>query len=269
MLHHPFLLLLHPPIPLIVIHLNFYGLMMHQKIICNFWNSFLLVFMKQILDIYLFVDFYIPTIVWILMLCWTKWWFWSSPYLNSFTIVANYDDAFLVIDGDYPTIEFCFNVQCLEVDEIELENVIKRGRKVNKHVDVWAKNAFDEWRKFWRYDIQIYNGFVWKCKDHQGTWWYIGFVCVTSCKKKMVLFTLQPSKNIYILLLYIVVLSSYFLFNYFFVVSSCNFQFSYYVFLLLFVFLIVFCCMEAFNHSLEVLISWSSKGKINELLKLV
>jgi hypothetical protein len=69
MLHHPFLLLLHPPIPLIVIHLNFYGLMMHQKIICNFWNSFLLVFMKQILDIYLFVDFYIPTIVWILMLC--------------------------------------------------------------------------------------------------------------------------------------------------------------------------------------------------------
>jgi hypothetical protein len=28
-----------------------------------------------------------------------------------------------------------FNVQCLEIDEIELENVIKGGHKVNKHVD--------------------------------------------------------------------------------------------------------------------------------------
>jgi hypothetical protein len=50
---------------------------------------------------------------------------------------------------------------------------------------------------------------------HQGTWWYIGFVCVTSCKK-MVLFTLQPSKKISILLPYIVVLSSY-LFIYLFI----------------------------------------------------
>jgi hypothetical protein len=26
----------------------------------------------NVLDIYLFVDFYTPTVVWILMLCWTK-----------------------------------------------------------------------------------------------------------------------------------------------------------------------------------------------------
>lgn len=111
-------------------------------------------------DGYLFVDFYTPPFVWISMLCWTKWWLWSSPCLNSSTIAANYDDALLVIDGASPTIEFCFNVQCFEIDGIELENVIKGGHKVNKHVDLWAKNAFDEWRKFWRYDIKIYSRFV-------------------------------------------------------------------------------------------------------------
>jgi hypothetical protein len=47
MLHHPFLLLLHPPLLLIVVQINFYGFMMNQNFICNFWNSFLLIFMKQ------------------------------------------------------------------------------------------------------------------------------------------------------------------------------------------------------------------------------
>jgi len=35
-LHHPFLILLHPPLLLIIIHLNFYGLMMDKNIIYNF-----------------------------------------------------------------------------------------------------------------------------------------------------------------------------------------------------------------------------------------
>jgi hypothetical protein len=137
------------------------------------------------------------------MLCWTKWWLWSSPWFNSSTIVANYDDALLVIDGDSPTIEFCFNAQCLEIDEIELENVIKGGCKVNKHVDLWAKNTFDEWRKFWRYDIKIYSRFVWECKDHQGTWWYIRFLCVTRCKKK---WYYLPSNQVRIFLFFCLIL---------------------------------------------------------------
>jgi len=34
------LLLLHPPLPLIVVQMNFYSLMMDQKFICNFWIPF-------------------------------------------------------------------------------------------------------------------------------------------------------------------------------------------------------------------------------------
>jgi hypothetical protein len=36
----------------------------------------------------------------------------------------------------------------LEVDERKLENLNKGGCRTNKHVELWAKNAFDEWRNF-------------------------------------------------------------------------------------------------------------------------
>jgi len=30
---------------------------------------------------------------------------------------------------------------------------------------------------------KIYSKFVWEQKDHWGTYWYVGFVCVTNYKK--------------------------------------------------------------------------------------
>jgi hypothetical protein len=33
----------------------------------------------------------------------------------------------------------------LEVDERELDNVNKGGHKIDKHVELQSKNAFDEW----------------------------------------------------------------------------------------------------------------------------
>jgi len=35
-----------------------------------------------------------------------------------------------------------------EVDERKLENVNKGGCRTNKHVELWAKKAFDEWTNF-------------------------------------------------------------------------------------------------------------------------
>jgi hypothetical protein len=44
--------------------------------------------------------------------------------------------------------EVCPKYQFLDVDERELENVDKGGCRASKHVELWAKNAFDGWRKF-------------------------------------------------------------------------------------------------------------------------
>lgn len=41
----------------------------------------------------------------------------------------------------------------LAIDEKELENVNKDGRKINKHVELWTKNAFDEWKVFCGFNI--------------------------------------------------------------------------------------------------------------------
>jgi hypothetical protein len=32
----------------------------------------------------------------------------------------------------------------LDLDEREVENVNKRGWKISKHVELWARNAFDD-----------------------------------------------------------------------------------------------------------------------------
>jgi hypothetical protein len=36
----------------------------------------------------------------------------------------------------------------LDLDEKEVESVNKGGRKINKHVELWAKNVFDGWKIF-------------------------------------------------------------------------------------------------------------------------
>jgi hypothetical protein len=35
-----------------------------------------------------------------------------------------------------------------------LENVNKGGHTTNKHAELWAKNKFDEWKKFHNYDTK-------------------------------------------------------------------------------------------------------------------
>jgi hypothetical protein len=41
--------------------------------------------------------------------------------------------------------------QFLDLDEKEVDNV-KGGWRVNKHIELWTKNAFDEWRVFCGFD---------------------------------------------------------------------------------------------------------------------
>jgi len=36
----------------------------------------------------------------------------------------------------------------LDLDEREVENVNKKGWRINKHVELWARNVFDEWKVF-------------------------------------------------------------------------------------------------------------------------
>jgi hypothetical protein len=36
----------------------------------------------------------------------------------------------------------------LDLNEKEVENVNKSSQRVNKHVELWAKNAYDEWKFF-------------------------------------------------------------------------------------------------------------------------
>ncbi len=42
--------------------------------------------------------------------------------------------------------------QFLDLDEKEVDNVNKGGWRVNKHIALWTKNAFDEWRVFCSFD---------------------------------------------------------------------------------------------------------------------
>lgn len=36
----------------------------------------------------------------------------------------------------------------MDIDEKEFQNVNKGDRQANKHFEIWAKNAFDEWCEF-------------------------------------------------------------------------------------------------------------------------
>jgi hypothetical protein len=38
--------------------------------------------------------------------------------------------------------------QFLDFNERKLDNVKNGGQRANKHVELWANNAFNEWRKF-------------------------------------------------------------------------------------------------------------------------
>jgi hypothetical protein len=48
-------------------------------------------------------------------------------------------------DNEYP-IKKPIPKSIFYLDENELENMNKEGWKVNKHVELWVKNAFDQWK---------------------------------------------------------------------------------------------------------------------------
>ncbi len=68
------------------------------------------------------------------------------------TPISNFGDAMLFGSKAKEGIKFdslvrdpIFKSQFLDLDEKEVDNVIKGGRRVSKLTELWAKNAFNEW----------------------------------------------------------------------------------------------------------------------------
>jgi len=55
-------------------------------------------------------------------------------------------------DPHFPIRDFLSKSQILDLDEKEVENVNKGGWRINKHVELWVRNVFDEWRIFHGFD---------------------------------------------------------------------------------------------------------------------
>jgi hypothetical protein len=75
------------------------------------------------------------------------------------TFVSNSSDAMFFgskaregIKPNSPIKDPILKSQFLDIDEKEVHNVNKGGRRINKHGELWAKNAFDEWKVFHDFD---------------------------------------------------------------------------------------------------------------------
>ncbi len=75
------------------------------------------------------------------------------------TFVSNSNDAMFFryetkegIEPNSPIKDPILKNWFLDLDEKEVDNVNKGGRRINKHVELWAKNAFDEWKVFRGFD---------------------------------------------------------------------------------------------------------------------
>lgn len=75
-----------------------------------------------------------------------------SPPLSTIdlTFVA-IDDSFIIVDDEYAPHEVLPKSQFLEE---ELDDVNQGGHRAKKHLQVWVKKTFDEWRKIWGYNIE-------------------------------------------------------------------------------------------------------------------
>jgi hypothetical protein len=95
-----------------------------------------------------------------------------DDHVSSATIVCHQspcdpkDDVSTSIYGSIPcsdsqlsdylvAFEVCQRSHFLEIDDKELENVNMGGCRPNKHVEIWAKNAFDEWWQFRGYETNM------------------------------------------------------------------------------------------------------------------
>jgi hypothetical protein len=56
---------------------------------------------------------------------------------------------------NYPVRDLLMKNHFLDLDEREVENINKGCWRINKHVELWARNVFDEWRVFRGLDITI------------------------------------------------------------------------------------------------------------------
>jgi hypothetical protein len=82
----------------------------------------------------------------------------------------NHDDyapaSIIVIDGncqvsgfrslvgyESPIREPIMKSRFFDLDDKEVENVNLGGRRVSKHAEVWAKNAFDKWKQLRGFDM--------------------------------------------------------------------------------------------------------------------
>ncbi len=96
----------------------------------------------------------------------------SNDHVSSNTIVCHQspcdpkDDVFVSIYHSIPCFDFqlfdylvvsevCQRSCFLEVDDRELENVNMGSCRSNNHVEIWVKNAFDEWQWFRGYETNM------------------------------------------------------------------------------------------------------------------
>jgi len=94
---------------------------------------------------------------------------------------------------EYLIMEPILKSQFLDIDDKEMGNVNKGGRRMGKHAKLWVKNAFDEWRLFCGFDT---INFITNLFENKGL--IKGLVDVLSSfilevTKKMVVYILQPS----------------------------------------------------------------------------
>jgi hypothetical protein len=53
---------------------------------------------------------------------------------------------------DSPIKDFPLKSHFLDLDEREVEHVNKRGQRIKKNVELWARNAFDDYKVFHGFD---------------------------------------------------------------------------------------------------------------------
>ncbi len=69
------------------------------------------------------------------------------------------------------------------MEEKEIENINKRGCRASKHVELWARNVFDEWWVFRGFNIEKLIIDIFEDEDFVMNLVEMFFFNFTSCKK--------------------------------------------------------------------------------------
>jgi predicted nucleic-acid-binding Zn-ribbon protein len=103
-------------------------------------------------------------------MCWRFWCFSDLSSMSCLVVLVDFDEVLIepkskVVDVDNDTFwvhdiissyanDTCPKCRFLNIDEKSLQNVNKGGQRINKHVKMWAKNAFDKWWELWGFDTK-------------------------------------------------------------------------------------------------------------------